>query len=176
MAGAVLAEDIARWAGMSRWCGLASVAAGVLMVVATLLHPSRETATTIVATESRLVAAHVVYTLRVVGDSRVVAPNRWPHERARQEVEAPKRALDGMETRRDNIIPRGALAEGNINSSDRIVVELLRPPDMPQMIMIRWPQHSTMVAPTRFPSTASEIARLFARASTELTWIKARRL
>jgi hypothetical protein len=114
--------------------------------------------------------------LRVVGDSRVVAPNRWPHERARQEVEAPKRALDGMETRRDNIIPRGALAEGNINSSDHIVVELLRPPDMPQMIMIRWPQHSTMVAPTRFTSTASEIARLFARASTELTWIKARRL
>jgi|SRR5687768_9720745 len=32
-------------------------------VVATLLHPSRETAMTIVATESRLVAAHVAYTL-----------------------------------------------------------------------------------------------------------------
>jgi hypothetical protein len=39
------------------------MAAGGLMVVATLLHPSRETATTIVASESRLVAAHVVYTL-----------------------------------------------------------------------------------------------------------------
>ena len=38
-------------------------AAGVLMVVATLLHPSRDTATAIVASESRLVAAHVVYTL-----------------------------------------------------------------------------------------------------------------
>jgi hypothetical protein len=47
---------------------------------------------------------------------------------------------------------------------------------MPQVIMIRWPQHSTVVAPTRFPSTASEIARLFARASTELTRIRARRL
>jgi hypothetical protein len=35
----------------------------VLMVVATLLHPSRETATTILASEPRLVAAHVVYTL-----------------------------------------------------------------------------------------------------------------
>jgi hypothetical protein len=33
------------------------------MVVATLLHPSRETATTIVASGPRLVAAHVVYTL-----------------------------------------------------------------------------------------------------------------
>jgi hypothetical protein len=37
--------------------------------------------------------------------------------------------------------------------------------------MIRWPQHSTVVAPTHFPSTASEIARLFGRASTELTRI-----
>jgi len=72
--------------------------------------------------------------------------------------------------------PRSALAEGNINDIDRIVVELLSPPDMPQVIMIRWPQHSTVVAPTRFPSTAREIARLFARASTELTRIKARRL
>jgi hypothetical protein len=42
---------------------MALVAAGVLMVVATLLHPSRETATTIIASESRLVAAHVIYTL-----------------------------------------------------------------------------------------------------------------
>jgi hypothetical protein len=39
------------------------VAAGVLIVVATLLHPSRETATTIIASEPRLVTAHVVYTL-----------------------------------------------------------------------------------------------------------------
>jgi hypothetical protein len=46
-----------------RWCGMALAAAGGLMVVATLLHPSRETATTIVASESRLVAAHVVYTV-----------------------------------------------------------------------------------------------------------------
>jgi hypothetical protein len=43
--------------------GLALIAAGVLMAVATLLHPSRETATTIIASEARLVAAHVAYTL-----------------------------------------------------------------------------------------------------------------
>jgi hypothetical protein len=46
-----------------RVSGLALVAAGVLMAVATLLHPSRETATTIIASEARLVAAHVTYTL-----------------------------------------------------------------------------------------------------------------
>src|SRR3954453_2388435 len=63
MAGAVMAEDASWFARQLRWCGIALIAAGVLMVVATLLHPSRETATTIVASESRLVAAHVVYTL-----------------------------------------------------------------------------------------------------------------
>ena len=41
-----------------RWCGMALVAAGVLMAVATLLHPSSETATTIIASEVGLVAAH----------------------------------------------------------------------------------------------------------------------
>jgi hypothetical protein len=46
-----------------RVSGLALVAAGVLMTVATLLHPSRETATTIIASEVRLIAAHVAYTL-----------------------------------------------------------------------------------------------------------------
>jgi hypothetical protein len=63
MTGAVMAEDASRLARLLRWCGMALLAAGVLMVVATLLHPSRETATTIVATEPRLVTAHVVYTL-----------------------------------------------------------------------------------------------------------------
>jgi hypothetical protein len=42
---------------------MALVVAGVLMVVATLLHPSRETASTIIASEVGLVAAHVLYTL-----------------------------------------------------------------------------------------------------------------
>jgi hypothetical protein len=45
------------------WSGVALLAAGVSMVAATLLHPSLETATTIVAGENRLVAAHVLYTL-----------------------------------------------------------------------------------------------------------------
>ena len=46
-----------------RWCGLALVPAGILMAVATVLHPSRETAATIIATEVGLVAAHFLYTL-----------------------------------------------------------------------------------------------------------------
>ena len=50
-------------ARLLRWCGLALGVAGVLMAVATLLHPSHETATTIIASEVRLVAAHATYTL-----------------------------------------------------------------------------------------------------------------
>jgi hypothetical protein len=42
---------------------MALMAAGVLTVVATPLHPSRETVATIIASETGLIAAHVLYTL-----------------------------------------------------------------------------------------------------------------
>ena len=63
MTGAVGAEGAGPLVRFLRWCGLALVAGGVLMVVAALLHPARETAATIVASEPWLVSAHVVYTL-----------------------------------------------------------------------------------------------------------------
>jgi hypothetical protein len=44
MADGVTAEDASRLAHLLRWSGVALVAAGVLMVVAALPHPSRETA------------------------------------------------------------------------------------------------------------------------------------
>jgi hypothetical protein len=46
-----------------RWSGLALVAGGLLLAVASVLHPSRETTATILQTEVRLVAAHVLFTL-----------------------------------------------------------------------------------------------------------------
>ena len=58
-----MAEESGSSVRLLRWCGIALVPAGVLMVVATLLHPSRETATTIIASEAGLVAAHFLYTL-----------------------------------------------------------------------------------------------------------------
>jgi hypothetical protein len=61
--GRVMAEKSAQSLGLLRWCGIALVPAGVLIVIATLLHPSRETATTIIASEVGLVAAHALYTL-----------------------------------------------------------------------------------------------------------------
>jgi hypothetical protein len=50
-------------AALLRWSGLVLVAGGLLMAVATVLHPSRETPATILQAEVRLVAAHVLFTL-----------------------------------------------------------------------------------------------------------------
>jgi hypothetical protein len=58
MARAVMAEDANRLVRLFRWCGIALIAAGVLMVIATLLQPSRETPTTIVASELRLIGLY----------------------------------------------------------------------------------------------------------------------
>src|SRR5829696_3186857 len=58
-----MAEGAFESARLVRWSGLALVVGGILLAVATPLHPSRETAATIVASEVRLVASHVLSTL-----------------------------------------------------------------------------------------------------------------
>jgi hypothetical protein len=58
-----MAERVGTSKGLLKWCGMALVIAAPLMVLATLLHPSRETAATIIASEGRLVAAHAVWTV-----------------------------------------------------------------------------------------------------------------
>jgi hypothetical protein len=59
----VMAEAPGRLERLLSGGGLALAVGGVLMVVATLLHPSHETVTTIIASEVTLVAAHSTYTL-----------------------------------------------------------------------------------------------------------------
>jgi hypothetical protein len=82
MAGGVTADDASRLPHLLRWSGVALVAAGVLMVVATLLHPSRETAATIVASEPRLVAVLVALGapahLLGFGIAQLVTTAAWP--------------------------------------------------------------------------------------------------
>lgn len=58
-----MAEAAGPWERLLRSGGAALVVGGVLMVVATLLHPSHETVSTIIASEVTLVAAHAAYTL-----------------------------------------------------------------------------------------------------------------
>jgi hypothetical protein len=61
--GVVLERRGPSLAALLRWSGLGLVAGGLLMAVATALHPSQETAATILQAEVRLVAAHVLFTL-----------------------------------------------------------------------------------------------------------------
>src|SRR5207249_10053328 len=46
---------------LSRWSGIACIVAGVLLALATLVHPSRETPMIILEQELRLVVAHWLY-------------------------------------------------------------------------------------------------------------------
>ena len=63
-----------------RWGGMALVAGGLLLVVATVLHPSQETPVTILETEVRLVGSHAVsvasYVLVLLGLPALYSPNR----------------------------------------------------------------------------------------------------
>ena len=61
--GVVLEHRGPSLATLWRWSGLGLVAGGLLLAVATALHPSRETTATIPQAEVRLVAAHVLFTL-----------------------------------------------------------------------------------------------------------------
>jgi len=47
---------------LSRWSGMACILAGLLLALATLIHPSRETPEIILQQELRLVAAHWLFT------------------------------------------------------------------------------------------------------------------
>jgi hypothetical protein len=64
--GVVLERRGPSLTALLRWSGLVLVAGGLLLVVATALHPSRETSATILQAEVRLVAAHVLFTLSSV--------------------------------------------------------------------------------------------------------------
>jgi hypothetical protein len=61
--GVVLQRRGPSLTALLRWSGLALIAGGLSMAVATALHPSQETTATILQAEVRLVAAHILFTL-----------------------------------------------------------------------------------------------------------------
>ena len=65
------------------------------------------------------------------------------------------------------------LASGEINQSDVLEVELVRPLDMPAVIVIRWPGQPTISDPKTFPATASAAMRILANAVTRLAGMRA---
>ena len=60
--GAATLDAAGSWGRLRGWSGIALMAGGMLLPLATLLHPSLETAVTIIASERRLVAAHALFT------------------------------------------------------------------------------------------------------------------
>jgi hypothetical protein len=50
---------------------------------------------------------------------------------------------------------RTDLAAGAINGSDRIIVELIEPPDTPPIVAITWPAKPTITTPGRYNKVAS---------------------
>jgi hypothetical protein len=65
------------------------------------------------------------------------------------------------------------LASGEINQSDNLKVELVRPSDMPAVIVIRWPGQPTISDPGQLSATASAAMRILANAVTRLAGMRA---
>jgi hypothetical protein len=70
---------------------------------------------------------------------------------------------------------RTDLSAGNINGSDRLTVELIRPDDTPPFIAIAWPSAATICTTSNYDATAAAAMRILAAASTALAGLKARR-
>ena len=67
---------------------------------------------------------------------------------------------------------RTDLAADTISGSDRLVVQLIEAADLPPIVAISWPVGRLCVTRTGSPTQPATVARLMARASTELARIK----
>jgi hypothetical protein len=56
------------------------------------------------------------------------------------------------------------LAAGQVTKADRLSVELVKPPDMPTVIMITWPPARSVIEPNAkaLASVAAAVVRLLA--------------
>jgi len=71
---------------------------------------------------------------------------------------------------------RTDLSAGQINGSDRLTVELIRPHDTPPIVKVNWPTKPTICTPANYDQMAAAAMRLLAAASTTIAGLKARRL
>ena len=60
------------------------------------------------------------------------------------------------------------LAVGEVNQSDRLVVELVQRPDTSPEIMIKWPSRPTSTDPAKLTATVAAIVRVLGSAQIEL--------
>jgi hypothetical protein len=71
---------------------------------------------------------------------------------------------------------RTDLASGQVTNTDRILIELIQPPDSPPLVSVAWPLKASVSSVEAFPAVASKAAALFAQAATRLAQHKAKRL
>jgi hypothetical protein len=60
------------------------------------------------------------------------------------------------------------------NGHDRILIELIEPPDTTALIAITWPLKASISTMEIFPAVAGRAATLFAAAATRLAQLRAR--
>jgi len=59
------------------------------------------------------------------------------------------------------------LAAGQITRADRLAVGLVKPPDMPAAVLIKWPLKPTVVAPAKLLATVAAIVKVLAAVQIE---------
>lgn len=67
---------------------------------------------------------------------------------------------------------RSDLASGMVNH-DRLLVELIEPPNSPPIVAITWPNAVTVATSTSYPAVAAAITRIIAESATALARWKA---
>jgi hypothetical protein len=68
---------------------------------------------------------------------------------------------------------RTDLADGAINGSNRLHVELIQLADTPAFIAVNWPTAAIIATPANYPAVAAAITRLIAESATALARWKA---
>jgi hypothetical protein len=75
--------------------------------------------------------------------------------------------------KQDSMSKKTTLAEGAVNLSDQISVQLIEPDNEPARILIVWPPHSSVTTPAKLNEVVAAACRILAGASTKLAQIKA---
>jgi hypothetical protein len=60
------------------------------------------------------------------------------------------------------------LAVGSVTQSDQLAIELVRRPDTPTAIVIKWPPQPTVTDPARLTATIAAIVRVLGTAQIEM--------
>jgi hypothetical protein len=67
------------------------------------------------------------------------------------------------------------LGSAQITSTERLVIVLSEPDDMPVSVVVHWPSNPCVIDPKIFGDTAAAVVKLFSEAHVTLAGIKARR-